>query len=124
MSSVEELGERWRNIFETLSSGTRRQIIGSLLENPPDRAVALPEGANLPEYRIDPETMYVNLVHCHLPMMERAGFIEWETEPFCVRRGPRFEEVAAVILAIDTYNEFPEHLIEGCHFHEQNGVDA
>ncbi|MEF8784695.1 MAG: hypothetical protein V5A45_02090 [Haloarculaceae archaeon] len=57
-------------------------------------------------------------------MMEQAGFIEWEEQGFSVERGPRFEEVAAVLLAIDTYDEFPQHLIEGCHFHEQNRVDT
>jgi len=119
---IEQLGERWRLIFRTLSVGTRRQIIGSLLEAPPDRTLSLPEAANLPDFRIDPETLRTNLVQVHLPMMAEGGFIEWEEEPFCVERGPRFEEVAAVILSIDDYDEFPTHLVEGCHFHEQNGA--
>lgn len=122
MESIEELGDRWHSIFRTLSAGVRRQMVGSLLEAPHDRTLSLPEAANLPDYRLDPELLQHNLVHNHLPMMERAGFIEWEREPFCVRRGPRFEEVAAVIKAIDSDDEFPQHLIEGCHFHEQNGV--
>jgi hypothetical protein len=122
MDSVEELGERWYLIFKTLSAGPRRQIIGSLLESEPDQQLLLPEGANMPEYRLDPEVLHTNLVHEHLPMMAHAEFIEWEHEPFSVKRGPRFEEVAAVLLAIDAYDDFPEHLIEGCHFHEQNSV--
>jgi hypothetical protein len=56
--------------------------------------------------------------------MANAGFIEWEERPFYVRRGPRFEEVAAVIMAIDTYEEFPQHLIDGCHFHDQEVMDS
>lgn len=123
MESVEQLGSRWRLIFRTLTDGARRQIVGSLLEAPPDRWLSLPEAANIPDYRIDPERLRNNLVHNHLPLMEQAGFVEWTDEPFQVARGPRFEEVAAVILSIDEYDEFPAHLIEGCHFHEQNGVD-
>jgi hypothetical protein len=61
-------------------------------------------------------------MHEHLPMMEEAEFIEWEREPFRVWRGPRFDDVAAVILAIDADDDFPAHLTEGCHFHEQNSV--
>ena len=124
MDSVEELGERWRLIFRILSHGTRRQIIGSLLEASSNRKLSLPEAANSPEYRINPKKLQKSLVHNHLPMMEQAGFIEWEEQEFSVERGPRFEEVAAVLLAIDAYDEFPQHLIEGCHFHEQNRVDT
>jgi len=123
MESIEELGERWHTVFRTLSDGTRRQIIGSLLEASPNRKLSLPEAANMPDYRLDPEMLHTNLVHNHLPIMAQAGFVKWEKEPFCVERGPRFEEVSAVILAIDTYEDFPQHLIDGCHFHEQNGVD-
>lgn len=119
---IEELGDRWYNIFKTLCAGPRRQIVGSLLEAPPERKLPLPEAANMPDYRLDPELLRTNLVHNHLPIMERAEFIDWKTEPFCVERGPRFEEVAAVLEAIDSADEFPDHLIEGCHFHEQNGV--
>lgn len=122
--SIEELGERWHRIFRTLSSGTRRQIIGSLLEAPPDRKLSLPEAANHPDHRLDPETLSDNLFHNHLPMMAEGGFVEWDRSPFQVGRGPRFEEVAAVIVAIDVYDEFPEHLIEGCHFHEGNVVNV
>ena len=101
---------------------SRRQSIGSLLEAPAERTLSLPEAANLPDDRVDPETLYTNLVHHHLPMMAKAKFIGWEKEPFMAWRGPRFEEVAAVILAIDTDDELSEHLKMGCHFHKQNGA--
>lgn len=123
MEPIEQLGRRWHSIFRTLAAGTRRQLIGSLLEAPSDRELSLPEAANSPDYHLDPETLRNDLIHVHLPMMEQAGFIEWTTEPFCVSRGERFEEVAAVILSIDDYEDFPKHLVEGCHFHEQNVVD-
>jgi len=122
MESIEELGRRWRTIYTVLAAGHRRQIVGSLLEAPPTRTLSLPEAANLPDYRVDPELLHANLVHNHLPMMAEPGFIEWEKDPFTVRRGPNFGDVAAVIQAIDSYEGMPSHLIEGCHFHEQNGV--
>ncbi|MEF8777928.1 MAG: hypothetical protein V5A36_03355, partial [Natronomonas sp.] len=77
MESIEELGKRWHRIFQTLSAGTRRQIIGSLLEAPSDRELSLPEAANMPDYRLDSELLQFNLVHNHLPLMAEAGFIEW-----------------------------------------------
>lgn len=123
MESVEELAERWHLIFQTLTAGPRRQIVGSLLEVPADRALSLPEAANMPDYRIDPETLRQELVHRHLPLMAKARFVEWEREPFGVRRGPAFDDVAAVLLAIVDYDEFPEHLIQGCHFSERSEVN-
>lgn len=124
MEPVEELGERWRRIYRVLTAGVRRQIIGSLLEVPPDRELSLPEAANMPDYRLDPEKLRGNLVHNHLPMMAEAGFVEWQKEPFSVKRGARFEEAAAVILAIDAYDDFPQHLKQGCHFHDERETEA
>lgn len=122
MDSIEDLEKRWREIYRVLSASTRRQVVGSLLEVPPDTELSLPEAANLPDNRLDTETLHANLVHTHLPMMAEPGFVEWGEEPFQVERGPNFEDVAAVILAIDDDDEFPQHLIEGCHFYEMNRV--
>lgn len=117
MDSPEALGRRWRWMFKTLSAAPRRQIIGSLLETAPDRSLSLPEAANMPEYRLSPEELRADLIHNHLPVMAEEGFIEWELEPLQVRRGPNFDDVASVLLAIDEYDELPAHLTEGCHFH-------
>ncbi|WP_336326332.1 hypothetical protein [Halovenus sp. HT40] len=124
MDSIEALADRWRLIYRTLESGTRRQVVGSLLEADPEQSLPLPEAANSPEYRLDPELLRTNLLHEHLPMMEAQGFIEWGTDPFCVARGPRFEEVASILLAVDQYEEMPDHLIEGCYFHGKSSVKS
>lgn len=121
MDSIEELAKQWRGIYETLTAAPRRQIIGSLLEAPPDRVLSLPEAANMPEYRLDPEELQLNLVHHHLPLMAEYGFIEWQNTPLAVERGPAFEQVAAVLQAIDAYDDFPQYLVEGCYFHGQDG---
>lgn len=124
MYSIEELGERWHQIFRILAAGPRRQTIGSLMEAPPDRTLSLPEAANMPDYRLDPEQLKHDLVHHHLPMMGQPGFIEWEQEPFSVKRGPKFEEVAAVIEAIASYDDLPQQLRRGCHFFEEHGENS
>ncbi|MFC6615306.1 hypothetical protein ACFQAS_10140 [Halopenitus salinus] len=123
MKSIEELGERWHRIFRTLAAGPRRQLIGALMESPPERSLSLPEAANMPDYRLDPERLTHDLVHHHLPMMERAGFIEWRREPFEASRGDRFEEIAAVLEAIASYEDLPQRLRTGCHLFEKIGGD-
>ena len=55
--------------------------------------------------------------------MAKAGFVEWQREPFEVSRGPAFDDVAAVLLAIADYDDIPEHLMKGCHFLEQSEVN-
>ena len=117
MKSIEDLADRWRLIYRTLASGTRRQLVGSLLEADAGQSLPLPEAANSPEYRLDPMLLMTNLRHEHLPMMADASFIEWDEESLRVWRGSRFDEVSRVLLAIDNYENIPDHLIEGCYFH-------
>lgn len=114
--------EKWRVIFEVVTSAARRKVIIALMESPPHRAVDLPSAANSPEDRIDTERLRLNLIHNHLPRMAAEGFIEWGRDPLRARQGPRFDEVAAVIEAIDAYDGVPQHLTEGCHY--LDGRDA
>ncbi len=123
MKSIEDLADRWRLIYRTLASGTRRQLVGSLLEADAEQSLPLPEAANSPEYRLDPMLLMTNLKHEHLPMMVDASFIEWDEESSRVWRGSRFDEIGRVLLAIDNYDNIPQHLIEGCYFHGK-GVDS
>lgn len=116
--------KRWAHIFEALSSTTRREILAALLENPPNEVVGLPEAANSPEQRRDPEKLISDLVHRHLPKLTGHGFIEWQKEPFCAERGPRFDEVAGAMEAIQSYDQMPEHLVEGCYFLQENEVES
>lgn len=112
-------GDRWRAIFEVFASGVRREIIVALMETPPGGAVELPEAASPPGDDIDPERLRLNLIHNHLPRMAAEEFVEWDRDPFRVRRGPRFEEAAAVIEAIGTYRGLPGHLTEECYYLEE-----
>lgn len=114
--------KKWSQIFETLRSIVRREILATLLENPPGTAVDLPEAANSPEHRRDPEQLVTNLHHRHLPAMANKGYIEWQEEPFCVGRGPRFNEFTGVMKAIQSSEQVPQELMESCYFLQQDGA--
>ena len=106
---------RWDRVFQALSAEPRRQIVVALLEAPPDRELSLPEAANPPYFRMDPETLYVELVHTHLPLLEEYGFVTWDEEPPRVARGETFGEVAVVFESLyDRVETIPDSLREGC----------
>lgn len=111
----ETMIDRWDTVFGTLAAEPRRQIVVSLLEAPPDRALSLPEAAN-PSYLLqDPERLTIELVNSHLPALSDADLVRWERSPLTVRRGPVFEEAAIVFEALHTCAEdIPPRLAEGC----------
>ncbi|WP_436910255.1 hypothetical protein [Halosimplex marinum] len=110
-----EMIERWNRVFGSLTAEPRRQMVVALMEAPPDRELSLPEAANPPYLLRDPEELYTDLVHSHLPALAEDGFVEWEREPLRVRRGPAFEEVAAVFEALHAHaDEIPSQLTESC----------
>lgn len=106
---------RWDQIFKALSAEPRRQIVASLLDVSPDQPVPLPESAINPNIPPNIEKLREELCHCHLPLLADDGFIDWERERLVASRGPRFEEVAAVMEAMyATAPEFPDSLVTGC----------
>lgn len=116
-----EMVERWNRVFRALTAEPRRQIIVALMEAPSDRELNLPEAANPPFLRRDPEELYVDLIHSHLPALAEAEFVEWEREPLRVRRGPAFEEVAVVLEALQSHaDEIPRQLTDHCHRLEEH----
>lgn len=113
--------ERWNTIFRALTAEPRRQLVVSLMEAKPGRELSLPEAANPPYLLRDPETLYSELIHSHLPVLEDAGLIEWRREPLCAKRGPQFAEVATVIEAIHhNASALPPSLREGCQRLEEH----
>lgn len=50
-----------------------------------------------PDARGDPRTQEITLLHNHLPKLQEAGVIEWDSDGGVVRRGPRFGAVEAVV---------------------------
>lgn len=114
-ADAERVIDGWDQLFTALAAEPRRQILVSLLEAPPDRQLLLPEAAN-PSYALmDPEELYVELVHSHLPVLAAGDYVEWEREPLRVERGPNFEETAVVFRVLyDAVSDIPDRLVYGC----------
>ena len=107
--------ERWDRVFEAVAAEPRRQLVVSLLDREPDQSVPLPESAVNPNVPVAPERLKQELKHCHLPLLAEKGFVEWESDPFVVSRGSRFEEVAVVFEALHTFAaDVPDLLVIGC----------
>ena len=107
--------ERWDVVFRTLAAEPRRQIILSLMEAPPDRQLSLPEAANPPYLLREPGPLYSELIHSHLPVLADADLVEWDREPLCVERGPKFEQAAAVFDSLLSHaDDLPGALTAGC----------
>ena len=107
--------DRWNNVFEALTAEPRRQLIAALVDAPADQPVVLPEAAASPTVHSDLDFLQVDLRHTHLPLLDDAGFVRYESEPFRAYRGPRFEEVATVIETLhDAAADLPDSLVNGC----------
>ena len=106
--------ERWNDVFKALSAEPRRQLIVLLIDSTADAPVFLPESAMNPNVPTDPESLRVELYHCHLPLLANLGYIERKADPLSATRGSRFEEVAAVFEALHSISaEIPETLVTG-----------
>lgn len=119
--------ERWNHVFTVLAVEPRREIIRSLLDEPRERRLPLPEAAESPNQSMGSETFTLQLRHHHLPKLTDAGYIRWESDPFCVQRGPNFEEPAFFIEAVlESKDEIPTSLINNCKILQKmtgNGAD-
>ncbi len=110
----ELMTSRWNRVFNALSVEPRRRLVASLLEHSSDEAVALPDGAT-PVSSGGVEELEISLPHRHLPVLADSGYVRWEAEPFQASRGPRFEEVAAVLKLLSTNSQtLPDSLAVGC----------
>lgn len=64
---------------------------------------------------MDSETLILQLRHEHLPKLADAGYIRWTDDPFCVQRGPNFEEPALFVEAmLGSIDEIPPSLVNNC----------
>ncbi|WP_226008304.1 DUF7344 domain-containing protein [Natrinema salinisoli] len=111
--------DRWNQLHEALADESRRMVIFSLLDVPEERRLPLPEAAESPNTSIDSKSLNIQLEHHHLPKLADAGYIRWERDPFCVQRGPRYEEVEIISKQIiDSLDHLPKTLIYGCEILE------
>ncbi|WP_251344177.1 hypothetical protein [Haloplanus halophilus] len=47
----------------------------------------------------------LSLVHHHLPVLDDLGYVEWESETGRVGRGPRFDEIDALLELLRSHEE-------------------
>ena len=87
-------------VFAALGHRHRRRILCGLAERSPQEVDQLfpDEG----DGGVDSDRLAVEYHHSHLPMLDDEGFVEWDGEGR-VRRGPKFEEVAAVVELFDEH---------------------
>lgn len=112
---AERVNERWNRIFDALSAEPRRQLVAALLDASPTQSVSLPEGATNPAVPVDRNSLRRELHHRHLPLLADLRYVRWETDPLAASRGPRFEEVGAVLAAVHANaDEIPDPLVVGC----------
>lgn len=116
----QEWADRWNQLYEALGAESRRMIISSLLDEPKERRLPLPDAAESPNQPMDSETLSIKLRHHHLPLLAEPGYVHWEEEPFVVQRGPRFEEPAHIIeMVIESVDELPAPLINNCKIFQE-----
>lgn len=81
--------------LEALRKPQRRRIVVLLAEDSPrDVSELLPD--QFPD--VDSSERYrTMLYHLHLPKLADLGYVEWAPHSGTVRRGPRFDEVRALV---------------------------
>jgi DNA-binding transcriptional ArsR family regulator len=81
--------------LHALGNPVRRRLLARLHDAAPGAGVALDSfgsGDGVP----------FAVYHVHLPKLEGVGYVEATTDPVVAYRGPRFEEVAAVMRALES----------------------
>jgi len=107
--------ENWDKVYEALSAQPRRMIIFSLLKEPKEQSLSLPDAAHSSIQPMVSKYSAIMLRHNHLPKLADLGYIRWESDPFCVQRGPHFEEAALVVARLtESMHEYPERLRHEC----------
>lgn len=91
--------------FEALSSPIRRVILLALYEEN-----TVPEEDVLPQNGVPPasdelESARVMVHHCHLPKLERLGFIDRNTGGGTLTKGARWEEIAPLVELLEEHRE-------------------
>lgn len=78
-------------VYRALSQPVRRQLLLTLQKGTPctvEEIAAMQSGAEN-----QAEDVVVKLHHVHLPLLDDAGFIEWDRESETITKGPQFEDL-------------------------------
>ncbi len=77
-------------------------------------SVPLPEAAANSNGSTDLDRLRLRLRHQHLPLLEAAGFVEWESDPLRAYRGREFEAVSVVLESLyANIDAIPDRLVNG-----------
>ena len=97
-------------MFEALRDKRRRQLLVELLDC--DREETVPLQHAVSEDKADPERIYTQLAHNHLPKLEEMEYIQWDQENDEIARGPKFETIEPSLeLLVAHADKLPEDLI-------------
>ena len=107
-TEIEETAVGWSAIMSALANRHRRRLLMNLLEhNPKGEELHPPEVVHEGEKSL--ETLQIEFVHVHLPLLEDLGVIHWDREAHTVVTGPQFEEVRPLLALVDEHgDELPD----------------
>lgn len=95
-------------VFTSLSHPIRRRILTTLAKHYPRTEDEFYPPELQPGDK-ELKSFKNKLHHNHLPHLEDAGFIEWDSESDAITRGPNFEAVEPLITLLnDHQEELPE----------------
>ena len=83
--------------LRALGHGRRREVVTTLSDADAPLSVRALAGGD--------EQCRLALVHNHLPMLADGGYVDWDRDAGRVRRGPRFDEVAALLDLLRTHGD-------------------
>lgn len=92
------------DIFTALSHSTRRHVLSTIGERNPRTSGEL-EPEELVGSEDERERYRLELYHNHLPSLDAAGFIDWDSETDSITRGPRYDEIRPVIRLMDDHRD-------------------
>lgn len=84
--------------LEVLSNVHRRRLLCSLMRHNPqsDRPAAAGRAGRSDEDR----NLTIELRHVHLPKLEARGYVDWDRSSGTVTKGPRFDELEALLTVL------------------------
>lgn len=90
-------GSSLDEMLRVLADSHRRQLLAALLEEKSEEATEVQIPGDVQTGEKELERLHVQMSHNHLPRLEEAGLIRWDTETRIVRKGPQFEEIRPLL---------------------------
>lgn len=103
---TEEPNDSLNDLFEVLSHEYRRYILW-VLAKPDDRADAVIDTTQFTGPGGEPDILYLELIHNHLPKLDDYDLVDWNPETETLRRGPRFEEIEPFLDVMEDRDRIP-----------------